>query len=96
MAATLDQVSRSRVVLGIGAGSQPNEHAAYGITLPAARDRIDALGEACTVIRALLGQRRLPLLVGGGGRRILQVAARHAVWHAWAAFDDVHGRRPRS
>src|SRR5262249_34624628 len=34
MAATLDQVSEGRVGLGIGAGGQPNEHAAYGIALP--------------------------------------------------------------
>lgn len=108
MAATLDQVSAGRVVLGIGAGWQPNEHAAYGIPLPAARERIAALDEACAVIRSLLDQRRssldgaayqlrdapcnpkppsrLPLLVGGGGRRTLQVAARHAdVWHTWAS-----------
>jgi alkanesulfonate monooxygenase SsuD/methylene tetrahydromethanopterin reductase-like flavin-dependent oxidoreductase (luciferase family) len=58
MAATLDQISQGRVLLGIGAGWQPNEHAAYGIPLPAARDRIGALDEACAVIRSLLDQRR--------------------------------------
>jgi alkanesulfonate monooxygenase SsuD/methylene tetrahydromethanopterin reductase-like flavin-dependent oxidoreductase (luciferase family) len=107
MAATLDQVSGGRLVLGIGAGWQQNEHEAYGIALPAAHDRIAVLDEACTVIRSLLDQRRstidgatyrlrdapcdpkplsrLPLLVGGGGRRTLQVAAGHAdVWHTWA------------
>src|SRR4029077_10059885 len=32
---------------------------------------------------------RVPLLVGGGGRRVLEVAARHAdVWHAWATPAD--------
>jgi F420-dependent oxidoreductase-like protein len=58
MAATLDQVSRGRVLLGLGAGWQPNEHAAYGLPLPAARNRIEALDEACAVIRSLLDQRR--------------------------------------
>ena len=115
MATTLDQVSGGRLVLGIGAGWQPNEHLAYGIPLPAARDRIAMLDEACAVIRALLDQRRsnldgaayrlrdapcdpkprsrVPLLVGGGGRRTLQVAARHAdAWHAWAAPDEFAGK----
>lgn len=58
MAAALDQVSQGRLVLGVGAGWQPNEHAAYGIALPGLRDRVAALDEACAVIRTLLDQRR--------------------------------------
>ena len=58
MAATLDQVSQGRLVLGVGAGWQPNEHAAYGIALPPLRDRVAALDEACAVIRSLLDKRR--------------------------------------
>jgi alkanesulfonate monooxygenase SsuD/methylene tetrahydromethanopterin reductase-like flavin-dependent oxidoreductase (luciferase family) len=84
MAASLDQISQGRLVLGIGAGWQPNEHAAYGIPLSSRRDRVAALDETCTLLRTRL-QARLRLLVGGGGRAMLRVAARHAdVWHTWA------------
>ncbi len=84
MAASLDQISQGRLVLGIGAGWQPNEHAAYGIPLPSARDRVAALDQACALIRSRLGARP-PLLLGGGGRGMLRIAARRAdVWHTWA------------
>jgi probable F420-dependent oxidoreductase len=56
MAATLDQVSHGRVVLGLGAGWQRNEHEAYGIRLAPPSERIDAFDEACVVIRRLLDE----------------------------------------
>ena len=56
MAATLDQVSAGRLVLGLGAGWQQNEHLAYGIPLAPPRLRLDRHEEAVQVIRLLLTQ----------------------------------------
>lgn len=57
-AATVDEISGGRFVLGLGAGWQQNEHRQYGIELPGVRERIDALAEAMQVIRSLLTQDR--------------------------------------
>jgi F420-dependent oxidoreductase-like protein len=53
MAAAVDLLSGGRLVLGIGAGWNEDEHAAYGITLPPLRERMDRLEEGIKVIRAL-------------------------------------------
>ena len=58
MAATVDHVSEGRLVLGLGAGWQVNEHEAYGIELPATAERLARLDEACQVIRLLHSQER--------------------------------------
>jgi F420-dependent oxidoreductase-like protein len=57
-AATVDQMSGGRLVLGLGAGWQENEHDAYGIALPAPGSRLDMLEEACQVVKGLLTQPR--------------------------------------
>jgi alkanesulfonate monooxygenase SsuD/methylene tetrahydromethanopterin reductase-like flavin-dependent oxidoreductase (luciferase family) len=53
MAATLDTLSRGRVVLGLGAGGSADDAAAFGLEWPPAGQRIAALGEAAEVMRVL-------------------------------------------
>ena len=55
-ATTVDQISGGRVVLGIGAGWQVNEHAAYGFPLPSAGQRVARFAEAIEVIHHLLNE----------------------------------------
>jgi F420-dependent oxidoreductase-like protein len=61
MAATMDHVTGGRFVLGLGAGWQANEHAAYGIELGSTRSRLDKFEEACAAIHSLLSQSRTTL-----------------------------------
>ena len=53
MASTLDNLADGRVVLGLGAGWQQNEHDAYGIEYGTVGSRLDRLEEACQVIKGL-------------------------------------------
>lgn len=53
MASTLQVASGGRLILGMGIGGAPREHAAYGIDFPEAPERVARLEEAVTVIRAL-------------------------------------------
>lgn len=53
MAATLQDASDGRFVLGIGIGGHPAEHEAYGIDFPPPAERAARLREAIAVLRAL-------------------------------------------
>jgi len=56
MAATVDVISQGRLILGLGAAWQENEHEAYGIPFYTVGERLARLDEACRVIKALWTQ----------------------------------------
>ncbi len=100
--ATIDLLSGGRFELGIGAGWDRSEYEQGGITFDPAPVRVQRLGEAVHIIKALLNepqlsfkgahytvnglegwpkpvqQPRIPLLIGGGGKQVLSLAAREA------------------
>jgi F420-dependent oxidoreductase-like protein len=53
MAANVDIISRGRLICGLGAGWQENEHRAYGLDFYTTRERLARLDEACHVLKAL-------------------------------------------
>ena len=114
IATTIDHISGGRVVLGIGAGWQENEHEKYGFEFSTLKGRLDRLDEAVEIITSLLAnerteyqgthyaltdapldpkpvQSKLPLLIGGGGRkRTLRTAAKFAdEWNYWGMPTDI-------
>jgi alkanesulfonate monooxygenase SsuD/methylene tetrahydromethanopterin reductase-like flavin-dependent oxidoreductase (luciferase family) len=57
-ASTIDHISRGRMVLGLGAGWQINEHHAYGIELEPPGRRVTRFEEAVQIVRSLHTQER--------------------------------------
>ena len=100
--ASIDQLSRGRLEVGIGAGYQVNDYAGSGIRMDSPGARVDRMIEHVTVLKGLFadgpfdfaGQHYQitaldgspkpyrpggpPILVAGGGRRMLTFAAAHA------------------
>lgn len=56
MAATLQYLTEGRLILGIGAGWQADEYHAYDFPYPSAGTRIEQLGEAIDLLRAMWTQ----------------------------------------
>jgi alkanesulfonate monooxygenase SsuD/methylene tetrahydromethanopterin reductase-like flavin-dependent oxidoreductase (luciferase family) len=52
--ATLDQISGGRVIAGLGAGWQVNEHESYGIVLGSITERIDRFVEYVAIVDSML------------------------------------------
>jgi probable F420-dependent oxidoreductase len=103
MAATIDEVSGGRFVLGLGAGWNEQEFRAFGIPYD---HRVSRFEESFAIVRGLLGgervtlagrfwqaddavllpppARRVPLMIGSNGPRVLGIALPHAdAWNAW-------------
>src|SRR5919204_310303 len=58
MAAQVDIISGGRLICGIGAAWQQNEHEAYGIPFYTVAERLARLDEACQALKALWTQER--------------------------------------
>ena len=70
-AVTADHVSKGRIVLGLGAGWQENEHVAYGFEFGTFSDRFVWMEESLQVLRSLLAGESTTF---DGGRYHLEAA----------------------
>lgn len=67
-AVTVDHVSGGRVILGIGAGWNEREHAAYGIPFPSVGERVSRVEESLEAIAGL--EREVSLTYDGAHLRL--------------------------
>jgi probable F420-dependent oxidoreductase len=102
-AATVDEISRGRLVLGVGAGWNETEFRAFGLPF---EHRVARFEEAFEIVRRLLAgervttsgrywsaeeaillpkpNRRLPLMIGSNGPRMLEATLPYVdAWNTW-------------
>ena len=105
MAATVDDVSGGRLVLGLGAGWNETEYRAFGLPYD---HRVSRFEESFEIVRRMLAGervtlagrfwsaddlvllpppgRRIPLMIGSNGERMLSIALPHVDWwNTWYA-----------
>lgn len=78
MVVTLNEASKGRAILGVGAGHPmtESEHRRFGLDFPPIRERIDRLEATLPQLRELVGS--IPIMVAGSGEhRMLRVVARY-------------------
>ena len=61
MAANVDIMSGGRLICGMGAGWQKNEHVAYGMPFYTVGERLNRLEEACQILRRLWTEHKTTL-----------------------------------
>jgi len=117
MAATLDQITGGRVIVGLGTGWFEAEFRGYGYDFPPVGQRLAELSEAVQLMRRMWTEpestfegkhfhteaviceprpvRTPPILIGGGGERVLlRIAARHAdIWNNLAVHQGELARK---
>jgi len=102
MAASVDQLSGGRLVLGVGAGWNEHEHAEFGIPFPTVKERFDNFEKGLVAMRETWAksnpkplQNPIPLVVGGKGeKRTLAIVAREAAeWNLSRLDADMYVER---
>jgi probable F420-dependent oxidoreductase len=108
MAASVDDVSGGRFVLGLGAGWNETEYRAFGLPYD---HRVSRFEESFEIVRRLVAgervtldgrfwsaddlvllpppARRIPLMIGSNGPRMLSIALPHVDW--WNTWYDGYG-----